>query len=79
MRITMWDYNPFRVRRALEMVASRGAGPGEEVKLECGGVIIVVKEMSSYRGGEWFYDDIETGLPYVETHAIPRMRGYFHG
>jgi hypothetical protein len=79
MWITMRDYNPFRVRRALEMVASCGAGPGEEVKLECGGVVIVVKEMSSYRGGEWFCDDIEMGLPYVETHTIPWMRGYFHG
>jgi hypothetical protein len=66
-RITMRDYNPFRVRRALRMLASRGAGPGEEVKLECGSVVKVVKEMSSYRGGEWFCDDIETGLPYVET------------
>ena len=63
----MRDYNPFRVRRALEMLASRGAGPGKEVKLECGSVVKVVKEMSSYRGGEWFCDDIETGLPYVET------------
>lgn len=66
-RITMRDYNPFRVGRALEMLASRGAGPGKEVKLECGSVVKVVKEMSSYRGGEWFQDDIETGLPYVET------------
>jgi len=65
--ITMRDYNPFRVRRALEMLASRGAGPGKEVKLECGSVVKVVKEMSSYRGGEWFCDDIETSLPYVET------------
>ncbi|KAI0280921.1 hypothetical protein BGY98DRAFT_961275 [Russula aff. rugulosa BPL654] len=65
--ITMRDYNPFRVRRALEMVTSRGAGPGKEVTLECGSVVKVVKEMSSYRGGEWFCDDIETGLPYVET------------
>jgi hypothetical protein len=66
-RITMRDYNPFRVRRALEMLASRGAGPGKEVTLECGSVVKVVKEMSSYRGGEWFCDDIETSLPYVET------------
>ena len=66
-RITMRDYNRFRVRRAREMVASRGAGPGEEVTLECGSVLKVVEEMSSYRGGEWFCDDIETSLPYVET------------
>jgi hypothetical protein len=66
-RITMRDYNPFRVRRALEMLASRGGGPGKEITLESGSVVKVVKEMSSYRGGEWFCDDIETGLPYVET------------
>jgi hypothetical protein len=66
-RITMRDFNPFRVRLALEMLASRGAGPGEEVKLEGGSVIKVVKEMTSYRGGEWFCDDIDTSLPYIET------------
>jgi hypothetical protein len=66
-RITMRDYNPFRVRRALEMLASSGAGPGEEVRLECGSVVKVVKEVSTYRGGEWFCGDIETSLPYVET------------
>ncbi|KAF8502715.1 hypothetical protein F5888DRAFT_1114705 [Russula emetica] len=66
-RITMRDYDPFRVRRALEMLASGRAGPGKEVKLECGNVVKVVKETSSYRGGEWFCDDIETSLAYVET------------
>jgi hypothetical protein len=49
------------------MLASRGAGSGKEVMLECGSVVKVVKEMTSYRGGEWFCDDIETSLPYVET------------
>jgi hypothetical protein len=77
-RITMRDYNPFRVRRALEMLASRGAAPGKEVKLECGSVVKVVKEMSSYRGGEWFCDDIETSLPYVETITpYPGCEGIF--
>ena len=77
-RITMRDYNPFRVRRALEMLASRGAEPGQEVKLECGSAVKVVKEMSSYRGGEWFCDDIETSLPYVETITpYPRCEGIF--
>ena len=77
-RITMRDYNPFRVRRAREMVASRGAGPGKEVKLECGSIVKVVEEMSSYRGGEWFRDDIETRLPYVETVTpYPRCEGIF--
>lgn len=68
-RITMRDYNPFRVGRAEEMLASRGVanGPGMEDKLECGSVVRVVNETSSYRGGEWFCDDIETSLPYVET------------
>jgi hypothetical protein len=63
-RITMRDYNPFRVRRALEVV---GGEAGKEVKLECGSVIKVVEETSVYRGGEWFCDDIESSLPYVET------------
>jgi hypothetical protein len=77
-RITMRDYNPFRVRRALEMLASRGAGPGKEVKLECGSVVKVVKEMSSYPGGEWFCDDIESSLPYVETITpYPGCKGIF--
>jgi len=77
-RITMRDYNPFRVRRALEMVTSRGAGAGQEVTLECGSVVKVVKEMTSYCGGEWFCDDIETSLPYVETVApYPGCDGIF--
>ena len=77
-RITMRDYNPFRVRAAVEMLASRGAGPGKEVKLECGSVVKVVKEMSSYPGGEWFRHDIETSLPYVETVTpYPGCQGIF--
>jgi hypothetical protein len=77
-RITMRDYNPFRVRRALEMLASRGAEPGKEVTLECGSVVKVIKEMTSYRGGEWFCDDIETSLPYVETVTpYPGCEGIF--
>ena len=27
----------------------------------------VVNDTSVYRGGEWFLDDIESSLPYVET------------
>ncbi|KAH9963629.1 hypothetical protein BC827DRAFT_1266400 [Russula dissimulans] len=65
-RIMMRDYNPFRVRRALE----RMGGAGKELKLECGSVIKVIDEMSVYRGGEWFNDDIETSLPYVETTTL---------
>jgi hypothetical protein len=63
-RITMRDYNPSRVRRALALA---GGEAGREVTLECGSVVKVVKETSVYRGGEWFCDDIESGLPYVET------------
>ena len=63
----MRDYNPSRVRGALDMLASREAGPGKEVQLECGSVVKVVKEVSSYPGGELFCHDIETSLPYVET------------
>ena len=78
LQITMRDYNSFRVRRAREMVASRGAEPGTVVKLECGSVVKVIEEMSSYRGGEWFCDDIETRLPYVETVTpYPRCEGIF--
>ena len=77
-RITVRDYNPFRVRRALEMLASRGAGPSKEVTLECGSIVKVVDERTSYRGGEWFCDDIETSLPYIETAApYSRCQGVF--
>jgi hypothetical protein len=80
-RITMRDYNPFRVRRALEMLASRGAGPGpgKEVTLECGSIVKVVKKMTSYRGSEWlrrYRDELALRRGY---HVIPWMRGYFHG
>ena len=61
--ITMRDYNPFRVRRAL----ARTGGPERELKLECGSVMKVITGTSTLRGGEWFYDDIESSLPYVET------------
>ena len=62
-RITMRDYNPYRVRRALALLGVAG----REVTLACGSVVKVVKEPSVYRGGEYFCDDIETILPYVET------------
>jgi hypothetical protein len=63
-RVTIRDYNPYRVGRALALLG------GREVTLECGSVVRVVKEPSVYRGGEWFRNDIETSLPYVET-AVP--------
>jgi hypothetical protein len=62
-RITMQDYNPYRVRRALALLG----GAGREVTLACGSMVKVVKEASVYRGGEYFCNDIETSLPYVET------------
>jgi hypothetical protein len=62
-RITMHDYNPYRVRRALALLGVAG----REVTLACGSVVKVVKEASVYRGGECFCNDIETSLPYVET------------
>lgn len=64
-RITIRDYNPYRVRRAIALLG----GAGREITLECGSVVKAVKEPSVYRGGEWFRDDIETSLPYVETVA----------
>jgi hypothetical protein len=75
-RVTVWDYNPYRVRRALGMLGAAG----REVMLEGGSLVKVVKEKSVYRGGEWFRDDIETSLPYVETAALYKehiCRGVF--
>jgi len=73
-RITMRDYNPFRVRRAL----ARTGGPEKELKLECGSVIKVITETSTYRGSESFYDDIKSSLPYVETVTeYPGCEGIF--
>jgi len=73
-RITMRDYNPFRVRRALV----RTGGSEKELELECGSVMKVVTETSTYRGGEWFIDDIESSLPYVETVTqYPGCEGIF--
>lgn len=62
-RVTVRDYNLYRVRRALGLLG----GAGREVTVECGSVVKVVREPSIYRGGEWFRNDIETSLPYVET------------
>jgi len=62
-RITIRDYNPYRVRRALALLGVAG----REVTLACGSTVKVVKEASVYLGGEWFCNDIETSLPYVET------------
>ena len=62
-RITMRDYNPYRVRRALALLGVAG----REVTLTCGSVVKVVKDVSVYRAGECFCSDIETSLPYVET------------
>ena len=63
-RASIWDYNPSGVRHALALT---GGVAGREVTLECGSVVNVAKETSVYRGGEWFCDDIEPSLPYVET------------
>ena len=65
-RITVRDYNPYRVGRALALLG----GAGREVTLENGSVVKVVKEPSVYRGGEWFREDIETSLPYVDTAVL---------
>jgi hypothetical protein len=62
-RVMMRDYNPYRVRRALSLLGVAG----REVTLACGSVVKVVKEASVYPGGDYFCDDIETSLPYVET------------
>ena len=62
-RITMRDYNPYRVRRALTLLG----GARRKVTPACGSIVKVVNEASVYRGGEFFCNDIETSLPYVET------------
>lgn len=64
-RITIRDYDPFRVERALKLY-----GVEKEVTLECGSVVEVVKEKVVYRGGECFCDSIETNLPYVKTVVL---------
>jgi hypothetical protein len=46
-RITMRNFNPHRMQRALALFG----GTGREVTLECGSVVKVVKEPSVYRGG----------------------------
>ena len=61
--LTMRDYNPFRVRRA----RARTGGAGNEIRLNCGSVMRVVDEISTYRDREMFADDVESSLPYVET------------
>ena len=74
LRITMRDYNPFRVRRAL----ARTGGDDEELELECGSVVKVFTKPSTFRGGEWFTEDIESSLPYVETVTpYPDCEGIF--
>ncbi len=62
-RITMRDFNPYRMRRALALFGVAG----KEVTLACGSRVKVINETSVYRGGECFCNDIETSLPYVET------------
>ncbi len=62
-RITIRDFNSYRVRRALALFGVAG----REVSLACGSVVKVVKEASVSGAGECFYNDIETSLPYVET------------
>ncbi len=62
-RITIRDFNPYRVRRTLALFGVAG----REVLLACGSMVKVVKEASVSSGGECFCNDIETSLPYVET------------
>ena len=58
------------MRNAQALTGGKG---GREVTLECGSVVKVVNGTSVYRGGEWFLDDIESSLPYVET-VTPYLR-----
>ncbi|KAI0298783.1 hypothetical protein B0F90DRAFT_1731051 [Multifurca ochricompacta] len=83
-RITMRDYNPFRVGLAfartgsVEGGGSGGEGEGREVEMECGSVLKVVTKPSVYPAGEWFCDDVETRMPYVETITpYPGCEGIF--
>ncbi len=61
--ITVRDFNPYRLRGALALFGV----DGREVPLACGSMVKVVKEASVFRGDEFFCNDIETSLPYVET------------
>ena len=67
--ITIRDYNPFRVQRALELFG----GAEKEVTLECGSVVKVVKEELVHRSGGCFCGNIDMSLPYVKT-VVPYNR-----
>jgi hypothetical protein len=71
--ITIRDYNPFRVQRALKLFG----GAEKEVMLACRSMVKVVKSPDNldikrmvHRGGKLFCDHVETILPYVKT-AVP--------
>jgi hypothetical protein len=62
-RITMRDYNPFRVRLALERIGA----PELDSALSSGCKMKVVTTPSLYAAGDLFTHKVETRMPYVET------------
>jgi hypothetical protein len=62
-RITMRDYNPFRVRLALERIGASEL----DAALPSGCKMKVVTTPSSYAAGDLFTHRVETRMPYVET------------
>jgi hypothetical protein len=73
-RITMRDYNPFRVALALV----RLGGPELETEFPSGCKIKVVTAPSSYDAGDLFSHGVETRMPFVETVTpYPGCEGIF--
>jgi hypothetical protein len=73
-RITMRDYNPFRLALAL----ARLGGPNLETEFPSGCKMKVVTAPSSYNAGDLFSHRVETRLPFVETVTpYPRCEGIF--
>jgi hypothetical protein len=75
-RITVRDYNPFRVEQALV----RLGGPEVEVELNppSGRKTKVVTTSAVNAAGDLFHDKVETRMPYVETFTpYPGCEGIF--
>jgi hypothetical protein len=73
-RITMRDYNPFRVGLALQRTGS----PEREIKFLSGATMKVVTTPSLYAAGDLFSHRVETRMPYVETVTpYPGCEGIF--
>jgi hypothetical protein len=73
-RITMRDYNPFRIALAL----ARLGGPEMETEFPSGCKMKVVTAPSSFDAGDLFSHRVETRMPFVETVTpYPGCEGIF--